>query len=138
MSSPSDAIQGSDEKSGRGLKRQLQLSWTKQFFLKTNHLILLKLITIIKCIRGFSTWVLISSITKCYQEGKWALYKYWLIIFLGTRCKNSVEVANLLVNLKADWPKSVAFIHNQLLVRIGHWVCPPIYSSRRGHSYFGT
>ena len=41
-----------------------------------------------------------------------SFWRYWLIIILGARCKNySVEAANLLANLKADWLKSIAFIH---------------------------
>ena len=44
------------------------------------------------------------------------LWKFWLLYFLGSGCKNyATEAANLICNLQADFPKAIAFVvrHNR-------------------------
>ena len=52
-----------------------------------------------------------------YEEGSHVIrqWRMWLPIFLGTKCHNyATEAVNLLANLKADFPKHIAYItiHN--------------------------
>ena len=53
-----------------------------------------------------------------YEEGSHVIrqWRMWLPIFLGTKCHNyATEAVNLLANLKADFPKHIAYItiHNR-------------------------
>ena len=53
-----------------------------------------------------------------YEEGNHIIrqWKLWLPIFLGTKCHNyATEALNLIANIKADFPKHIAYIatHNR-------------------------
>ena len=52
------------------------------------------------------------------------LWKFWLLYFLGSGCKNyATEAANLICNLQADFLKAIAFVarHNRTVIVDG---CP--------------
>ena len=51
------------------------------------------------------------------------LWKFWLLYFLGSGCKNyATKAANLICNLQADFPKAIAFVarHNRTVNVDGH------------------
>ena len=53
-----------------------------------------------------------------YEQGSHVIqqWKFWLPIFLGTKCNNyATEAVNLLANLQADFPRHIAYIvtHNR-------------------------
>lgn len=55
-----------------------------------------------------------------HEEGSHIIrqWKLWLPIFMGTKCHNyATEAVNLVANLKADFPKQIAYIatHNRTL-----------------------
>ena len=61
---------------------------------------------------GFLYKLLRDSVRKENGPLVIILWRLWLPMFLGSGRKNySVEAANLLANLKADWSSSMAFIH---------------------------
>ena len=68
------------------------------------------------------------SESVCYEEGNHIIqqWKFWLPIFLGTKCHNyATEAVNLLANLQADLPRHIAYIvtHNRTVNtdgRAGH------------------
>ena len=61
---------------------------------------------------GFLHELLRDSVRKENGPLVIILWRLWLPMFLGSGRKNySVEAANLLANLKADWSSSMAFIH---------------------------
>ena len=54
------------------------------------------------------------------------LWKLWLPLFLGCKCHNyATEAVNLLANLKADFPKNIAYLatHNRTVNRGGRAGC---------------
>ena len=90
-------IQGSDEKRVKWLKETAIYTATdKTVHIKTHHLILLKLTTVMKYMGGFCT-----RAACLYHQLQYAIKK-----------ENSLSLSlSASKNLKADWPKSVAFIH---------------------------
>ena len=117
MLSPSDPIYGSDEKSVGWLRETATAIMGKTVLPKDPPSDLTKIDHLYQMHRrilymGFLYHQLRDAIRRENGPKIISIWKYWLVIFLGTRCKNySVEAANMLANLKADWPKSIAFIH---------------------------